>query len=348
MMVGFLVLAIACFVFWLVFLRLKLLRMTPGWVFGFSLVILHLMLIFVIGVRFVTPMSASATVVQHTIQLIPRLSGPTMVTAVLVEENTPVKKDQPLFQFDRTVYESNVAEIEAQLAAARQNVKVLKADIEVAMQKTARTLSQLTFYQYEKGLYDKLVKQNSAAAGDVQLWRNRVDVADASHLEAVAELDRANLNYRSDSVNHIIAVEQQPTRRRKACENMAQRCTITASDVGNPRHFGEIIGCSNCIVPIIGEICHHGIETARFVLVGAQVFKPAHFPRNLIRHSANHGFVELFPGAPRPRRRPETRGMVHAVWRISTQQPRARRMPDFAICVHRKDAERGERSENAV
>ena len=95
-------------------------------------------------------------------------------------------------------------------------------------------------------------------------------------------------------------VEQQPTRRWEACKNMAQRCTIAASDVGNPRHFGEIIGCSNCIVPIIGEICHHGIETARFVLVGAQVFKPAHFPRNLIRHSANHGFVELFPGAPRP------------------------------------------------
>jgi hypothetical protein len=55
--------------------------MTPGWVFGFSVVVLRLMLIFVIGLRFVTPLSASATVVQHTIQLIPRLSGPTLVTA---------------------------------------------------------------------------------------------------------------------------------------------------------------------------------------------------------------------------------------------------------------------------
>ncbi len=207
MMVGFRVLAIAGFVFWLVFLKLKLLRMTPGWVFGFSVVVLHLMLIFVIGLRFVTPQSANATVVQHTIQLIPRLSGPTLVTEVLVEDNTEVKKGQPLFQFDRTVYESKVEQIEAQLAAARQNVKVLKADIEVAMQKTARTLSQLTFYRYEKEIYDKLVKQNSAAAEDVELWRNRVDIADASHLEAVAELDRANLSYASqiNGVNTSVA-----------------------------------------------------------------------------------------------------------------------------------------------
>src|SRR5271166_665405 len=99
MIVGFLVLAIACFVFWLVFLKLKLLRPTPGWVFGFSVVVLHLFLIFVIGLRFVTPQSANATVVQHTIQLIPRLSEPTLVTAVLVDDNTEVKKGQPLFQF---------------------------------------------------------------------------------------------------------------------------------------------------------------------------------------------------------------------------------------------------------
>ena len=138
MMAGFLVLAIACFVFWLVFLKFKWLRMTPGWVFGFSIVVLHLMLIFVIGLRFVTPQSASAKVVQHTIQLIPRLSEPTLVTAVLVEDNTEVKKDQPLFQFDRTIYAAKVAQLEAQLAAAKQNVDILKANVEAARSAVAK------------------------------------------------------------------------------------------------------------------------------------------------------------------------------------------------------------------
>jgi len=37
--------------------------------------------------------------------LTPRLSEPTLVTAVLVEPDVPVKKGQPLFQFDRRPYE---------------------------------------------------------------------------------------------------------------------------------------------------------------------------------------------------------------------------------------------------
>jgi len=72
MMAGILVVAVACFVFWLVFLKLKLLRLTPAWAFVFAVFVIHLFLIFVIGLRFVTPQSATATMVQHTIQLVPR------------------------------------------------------------------------------------------------------------------------------------------------------------------------------------------------------------------------------------------------------------------------------------
>ena len=58
----------------------------------------------------------------------PRLPQPTLLTAVLAEPNMPVKKGQPLFQFDRRPYEYKVRQLEAQLAKARQNVLVLQAD----------------------------------------------------------------------------------------------------------------------------------------------------------------------------------------------------------------------------
>ena len=135
MTVAILVLIVASAVFWLVFSKLKLLRLTPGWAIIFTFFVVHLCLIFIIGLRFVTPNSANATVVQHTIQLIPRLPEPTLVTAVLVEEDAPVKKDQPLFQFDRRPYEYKVAQLEAQLAEAKQNVLVLQADVEIAKNK---------------------------------------------------------------------------------------------------------------------------------------------------------------------------------------------------------------------
>src|SRR6478752_10620951 len=127
MTAAILVLAIGLAIFWLVFFRLKLLRLTPAWGFGFALVFAHFFLIFLIGLRFVTPNSANATVVQRTIQLIPRLPEPTLVSEVLVEDNVPVKKGQPLFQFDRRPYQYKLDQIAAQLAAAKQNVNVLKA-----------------------------------------------------------------------------------------------------------------------------------------------------------------------------------------------------------------------------
>ena len=110
MTAAILVLAVGLAIFWLVFFKLKLLRLTPG--LGHRLClgfVRHFFLVFLIGLRFVTPNSANATVVQRTIQLIPRLPEPTLVTDVLVEENMPVKKGQPLFQFDRRPYEYKVA-----------------------------------------------------------------------------------------------------------------------------------------------------------------------------------------------------------------------------------------------
>jgi multidrug resistance efflux pump len=169
--------------------------------------VLHLFLVFLIGLRFVTPNSANATVVQRTIQLIPRLPEPTLVTAVLVEDNVLVKKDQPLFQFDRRPYEYKVEQIEAQLAEAKQNVNVLKADVEVATQKALRTKVELDYQLYQKGLFDKLAQQQAVREEDVVQWATKVNTAEATRDEAAAELERSRLKYKSeiDGVNTSVA-----------------------------------------------------------------------------------------------------------------------------------------------
>jgi multidrug resistance efflux pump len=143
MIVAIIVIIAACALFWLVFFKLKLLRLTPAWGIVYAFFVLHLFLVFMIGLRFVTPNSANATVVQHTIQLVPRLPEPTLVTAILVEENAVVKKGQPLFQFDRRPYEYKVEQIKAQLAEAKQNVDVLRADVDISGQKALRTKVEL-------------------------------------------------------------------------------------------------------------------------------------------------------------------------------------------------------------
>jgi len=217
MTAAILVLVVLCTLVWLVFFKLKLLRLTPAWGVVFVFVLFPLFLVFLIGLRFVTPNSANATIVQHTIQLVPRLTEPTLVTEVLVEENTRVNKGQPLFKFDRRPYEYKVEQISAQLAEAKQNVRVLQADVVVATQKVSRAKVELEFQQYQKRIFDKLAQEQAVREEEVEQYLTRVNSAQATEAEALAELDRARLKYKSeiDGVNTSVANMEAQLRQAK-------------------------------------------------------------------------------------------------------------------------------------
>jgi multidrug resistance efflux pump len=138
---------------------------------------------------------------------VPRLPEPALVTAVLVEDNVPVKKGQILFQFDRRPYEYKVGQIQAQLAESKQNVKVLKADVDFAEQKADRAKVELDYTQYQKAIFDKLAQEQAVRREDVETWLTRVDAAQATRDEALAGLQSASLKYKSeiDGVNTVVA-----------------------------------------------------------------------------------------------------------------------------------------------
>lgn len=168
---------------------------------------LHFLIIFMVGLRFVTPYSTNARVIQHTIQLVPRLSEPTLVTDVLVEPNTPVKKGAPLFQFDRRPYEYKVRELEAQLAQAKQDVLINKADVAVATHKVTKLKDELLYDKYQQKLSANLAKRGAGPQEDAEKWAARVAASEAGILEAQADEERARLRYASeiDGVNTSVA-----------------------------------------------------------------------------------------------------------------------------------------------
>jgi multidrug resistance efflux pump len=204
---GILITAIFCFIIWLVFFRFKWLQWSIGWAVFSSLFLVHLLLIFLIGIRFVAPYSTKSVVVQHTIQLIPRLPEPTLVTEVLVEANTQVRKGQPLFEFDRRPYEYQVRQAEAALAQAKQNVLVLKSDEQVALDKVARAESELEYSRYQKQLSERLAKTGAGPEEDVHKWTAEMAVDEATAKEGESEAERARLRYESqiDGVNTAVA-----------------------------------------------------------------------------------------------------------------------------------------------
>jgi multidrug resistance efflux pump len=195
---------------WLIFFQLKWLKWSIAWAIVAFIVLLHVLLIFMIGLRFVTPYSTEAKVIQHTIQLVPRLTEPTLVTAVLVEPDVPVKKGQPLFQFDQRPYEDKVNQLQAELAQAKQNVLVLKADVDVAVQKVDKAKSDLKYSQTMREATVKLAKTGAAPEEESLKWVAQTLVDEAAVSETQAEADRAHLRYESEigGVNTAVAEVQ--------------------------------------------------------------------------------------------------------------------------------------------
>jgi hypothetical protein len=126
-----------------------------------------------------------------------RLSEPTLVTAVLVEPNVHVKRGTPLFQFDRRIYEAKVKQLQAQLAQAKQNVLIMKADIQVTAEKIVKLRSELEYARYQ----EKLSRISPSAAPDRKRMRKsgaRRSRRQRGDQGSQAEEQRSRLKYQSE------------------------------------------------------------------------------------------------------------------------------------------------------
>src|SRR5229473_5340375 len=244
MMLAFLMLFGFCLFVWLVFFRFKWLKFNAAWGILSAFFTVHIFLIFIIGLRFVAPYSTNLKVVQYTIQLVPRLPEPTLVTAVLVKPDVPVKKGQPLFQFDRRPYEYQVRQLEAQLeaasagtlsskfkveqlnaglAAANQDVRMYKADLQAAEQKVVRTKSELEYARYQQQLSQGLAQKGAGPEEDAQKWKAQMGADEAAVMEATADAERSRLKYQSqwEGVNTTVASATAQLKESQAAQKQA-------------------------------------------------------------------------------------------------------------------------------
>src|SRR5260370_12888173 len=223
MFLAILITVVYLFIVWLVFFKMKWIKFNIAWGLVSAFVGLHVLLIFLIGLRFVTPYSTDAKVIQHTIQLIPRLPQPTLGTGVLVEPNVPVKKGQPLFQFDRRPYEYKVNAVKAQLAAAQQHVLELKAQRDAASGAVAQAQAQRA--ALKAGL-DAARNEVGHARAKQNLARSTMQIADELHkLDTGAisklKLDEARMGF-AEGEAAVKVAEPNETKAPVAYEEQAE------------------------------------------------------------------------------------------------------------------------------
>lgn len=114
---------------WAVFSKFKLVRW--GWLSGTVSVLIggFILATFLALFNYLTP-SGRVTVTGRVVEVTPNVTG--QVIAIPVRPNLPVKANDVLFQIDPAPFQYKVSQLQASLAAAKQQTEILKANYEQA------------------------------------------------------------------------------------------------------------------------------------------------------------------------------------------------------------------------
>lgn len=201
------ILALEGFLIWFVFFKKRWLKFNYAWGLVSFYGGLHVLLVFLLGMRYGQPYTTDARIVRHTVQITPRLPEPTLLQEVLVEPNEPVKKGDPLFKFDSNLYEFRVREAEAALAQAEQDVRIMQANAAAADQEVTRARADLAFAASQRDRYRDLAAAGAGRQEEYQRWQDQYAVDEAAVGVAEAQAREARLRYESriDGENTIVA-----------------------------------------------------------------------------------------------------------------------------------------------
>jgi multidrug resistance efflux pump len=127
---------------WVVFSKFKLVRW--GWASGTVSIAggLFILATFLALFNYLTP-SGRVTVTGRVVEVTPNVTG--QIVAIPVKPNVPVKANDVLFQIDPAPFQYKVSQLQASLAAAKQQTEILKSNYEQATATVAGLTAQFAY-----------------------------------------------------------------------------------------------------------------------------------------------------------------------------------------------------------
>jgi multidrug resistance efflux pump len=127
---------------WAIFSRFKLVRW--GWFSGTVSVLVGVFILatFLALFNYLTP-SGRVTVTGRVVEVTPNVTG--QIVAIPVKPNVPVKANDVLFQIDPAPFQYKVTQLQASLAAAKQQVEILKSNYEQATANVSGLTTQVAY-----------------------------------------------------------------------------------------------------------------------------------------------------------------------------------------------------------
>ena len=192
---------------WLVFSKFKLVRW--GWLSGtISLLVgAFILATFLALFNYLTP-SGRVTVTGRVVEVTPNVTG--QIVTIPVKPNVPVKTNDVLFQIDPAPFQYKVAQLQASLAAAKQNVEILKANYDQAAANVTGLTAQVAFNTKRNEDIQKLAAEGANTAFQAQDRQNQYETVLAQLNVAKAAQQSAKLAMDSEigGVNTTVAQTQ--------------------------------------------------------------------------------------------------------------------------------------------
>src|SRR5947207_4773505 len=189
---------------WLVFSKFKLVRW--GWVSGTVAVLIggFILAIFLALFNYLTP-SGRVTVTGRVVEVTPNVTG--QIVTIPVKPNVPVKTNDVLFQIDPAPFQYKVSQLQASLAAAKQQTEILKSNYDQATANVGGLTTQVAFNKQRNADIQKLAEEGANTQFQAQDNQNQYETALAQLNAAKAAQQSAKLALDSEigGVNTTVA-----------------------------------------------------------------------------------------------------------------------------------------------
>ncbi|MEH2513334.1 multidrug resistance efflux pump [Nitrobacteraceae bacterium AZCC 1564] len=260
---------------WAIFVRFKLVRW--GWVSGSVAVFVGALILatFLALFNYLTP-AGRLTVAGRVVEVTPNVSG--QIIAIPAKPNVLLKTGDVLFQIDPAPFQYKVSQLQASLAAARQQVEILKANYLQASANVMGLTAQVAFNATRLANIEQLASEDANTLFQAQDRKNAYETVLAQLNAAKAAQQSAKLAMDSEISGVNTTVAQIQAQLENANWELAQTTIRAPAD-----------GYVTIVTATVGDRAMQAQSTMSFI-VENEITLVGLFPQN--------GFQTVKDGAP--------------------------------------------------
>ena len=183
-----------CGIIWLVFAKLKLMRLSLPLAIILASVGPGLIVVLLFCAQYFHPYTKQAIVIAQIDPITAQLSTNGRVKEVFVSPNVPIQAGDVLFTVDPIPYENAVEVAKAGLEQAKQNVQLSESTVELSRATLVRAKADLTYATNDRDRYQKLRESGGASQDELERAVTLFQQSDAALTQAEQSLKQAGIS----------------------------------------------------------------------------------------------------------------------------------------------------------